>query len=343
MPTPTMPAATPGPVRQQVIAATILTALLLWLVLRVHLLGALLAGLLVFELVQILTARLTFVHERRGRLIAVAAIGVVVIGFVTAATVAAVLFFQSQTGGYVLLLRKSVEVIQSWRGLVPAWLLNSLPTDADALQASIVAWLKEHLATVQTFGKEGSMMFARVLIGMVIGALIALRRADPTADPEGFAQALADRATRLHLAFRQVVFAQVSIAALNAALTAFYLLVVLPLLGIRLPLVGTLIVITFLAGLLPVVGNLISNVVVVLVSLSVSHVVAIGSLVYLIVIHKLEYFLNARLVGTRIQAQAWELLMAMLLMEASFGIAGLIAAPIYYAYLKAELAAARWI
>jgi predicted PurR-regulated permease PerM len=33
------------------------------------------------------------------------------------------------------------------------------------------------------------------------------------------------------------------------------------------------------------------------------------------------------------------LLVAMLLMEAAFGIAGLIAAPIYYAYLKRELEA----
>ena len=79
--------------------------------------------------------------------------------------------------------------------------------------------------------------------------------------------------------------------------------------------------------------------VVVVVSLSVSPFVALGSLVYLVAIHKLEYFLNARLVGTRIEARAWELLLAMLLMEAVFGVAGLIAAPIYYAYLKDELTA----
>ena len=65
-----------------------------------------------------------------------------------------------------------------------------------------------------------------------------------------------------------------------------------------------------------------------------------ASLAFLIVIHKLEYFLNARFVGTRIEARAWELLLAMLLMEAAFGVAGLIAAPIYYAYLKDELVAA---
>jgi predicted PurR-regulated permease PerM len=60
-------------------------------------------------------------------------------------------------------------------------------------------------------------------------------------------------------------------------------------------------------------------------------------LVFLIVIHKLEYFLNARIVGRRIESRAWELIAAMLAMEAAFGIPGVIAAPIYYAYLKDEL------
>jgi predicted PurR-regulated permease PerM len=67
--------------------------------------------------------------------------------------------------------------------------------------------------------------------------------------------------------------------------------------------------------------------------------VALASLVFLIVIHKLEYFLNAKIVGNRINARAWELLLAMLLMEAAFGLPGVVAAPVYYAYLKDELRA----
>ena len=96
---------------------------------------------------------------------------------------------------------------------------------------------------------------------------------------------------------------------------------------------------TFIAGLVPILGNLISNTVIFTVSLSQSLAVALGSLGYLIVIHKLEYFLNARIIGSHIRARAWELLTAMLVMEAAFGIPGLVAAPIYYAYLKDELRA----
>jgi len=36
---------------------------------------------------------------------------------------------------------------------------------------------------------------------------------------------------------------------------------------------------------------------------------AVGSLAFLVVIHKLEYFLNARIVGERIRAKAWEILL----------------------------------
>jgi len=38
-----------------------------------------------------------------------------------------------------------------------------------------------------------------------------------------------------------------------------------------------------------------------------------------------------------VQATAWELLSAMLLMEAVFGVAGLVAAPVVYAWLKKEV------
>ena len=148
---------------------------------------------------------------------------------------------------------------------------------------------------------------------------------------------MAKRATVLGNAFRRVVFAQVRISAINTAFTAVYLLFVLRWFGVDLPLAKTIVAVTFVVGLMPVVGNLISNTVIVVVSLSVSIYAAVGSLVFLVVIHKLEYFLNARIIGSRIHAHAWELLLAMLVMDAAFGIPGVIAAPIYYAYLKDEL------
>jgi len=133
------------------------------------------------------------------------------------------------------------------------------------------------------------------------------------------------------------VFAQVRIAGINAILTAIYLVVILPLSGVHLPFTKSMIAITFFAGLLPVVGNLISNSVLVVVGLSHSLAIAAASLVFLIVIHKLEYFLNAKIIGSHINAHVWELLTAMLALETMFGLPGVVAAPVLYAYVKKEL------
>ena len=160
---------------------------------------------------------------------------------------------------------------------------------------------------------------------------------DGTGPKNALATALGERCRRFSEAFRRIVFAQIRISAINTLFTAIYLLVVLPLLGIHLPFAKTMVILTFVTGLLPVVGNLISNTVIVIVSLAHSPHTALLSLVFLIVVHKLEYFLNARIVGARISAHAWELLLAMLAMEAAFGLPGIVAAPIYYAYLKQEL------
>jgi hypothetical protein len=127
------------------------------------------------------------------------------------------------------------------------------------------------------------------------------------------------------------------VLAMIGIMAFLHSVVILPMFGAHLPFTKTIIVVTFFVGLLPVVGNLVSNTIIVVVSLSVSLSVAIASLVFLVIIHKLEYFLNAHIVGVQIHARAWELLLAMLVMEAAFGIAGVIAAPIYYAYLKDEL------
>ena len=104
------------------------------------------------------------------------------------------------------------------------------------------------------------------------------------------ARALQERVTRFGEAFRLVVFAQVLISAVNTILTALYMLLALSLARVHLPLAKTMILITFVVGLLPVVGNLISNAIIMVLSLSVLPSVAIVSLIFLVVIDKLEYF-----------------------------------------------------
>ena len=64
---------------------------------------------------------------------------------------------------------------------------------------------------------------------------------------------------------------------------------------------------------------------------------------FLVLIHKAEYFINAKVIGHRTQMGVWELLSVMFVMEAIFGPAGLVAAPLFYAYTKKELQAMGWV
>lgn len=320
------------------LAAWLLTGLSLLLVLRLHLLPALLAGLLIYQLVHLtaplLARRLT---SQRAKLAAVALLTALLVGAVVLAITGIVAFFRSDAGSLPLLVGKMAEILEGSRQSLPDWMTSWAPENVDALKATLIHWLRSHGGELQLVGKETARGLAHILIGLVVGAMLALREATSDRTMAPLAVALTDRAHRVAGAFRRIVFAQVRISAINTLFTSLYLALALPLLGIHLPLTKTLIVITFVVGLLPVIGNLISNTVIVVVSLAHSPMVAIASLGFLVVIHKLEYFLNARIVGAQISARAWELLLAMLVMEAAFGLPGVIAAPIYYAYLKDEL------
>ncbi len=319
-------------------ASWFLAALALLLTLHLHLLPALLAGLLVYELVH-LTAPLLErrLANLRARQTAVAFLAVAVVGIVVLGAVLVVGFFRSDSGSLAALARKMAEILENSRHSLPDWLLGALPDSVEGIKSAIVQWLREHGAELQTAGREAGLAMAHILVGLVIGAMLALREVSAPHAAAPLAAALNERARHLAEAFRRIVFAQVRISAINAILTALYLALALPLFGINLPLTKTMIGLTFVIGLLPVVGNLVSNSVIVVVSLAHSPQVALASLVFLVLVHKFEYFLNARIVGSRISARSWELLLAMLVMEAAFGLPGVIAAPIYYACLKQEL------
>lgn len=321
------------------VASYVIAGVGLLLVMTLHLLPALISGLLVYELIHTLAPllRATRLANVRAKLAAVALLATVVITLLGLGIWGLIAFLHSGGDSMPALFQKMAEIIDRSRETLPAWLSDYLPNDIEGVQAGITHWLRTHAAELQVIGKEAGRVMAHSLVGMILGALISLQEVSSAHEYRPLTQALVARIIRLSNAFRAVVFAQVRIAALNTLFTAFYLGVALPIVGIHLPLVKTMVALTFVTGLLPVIGNLISNTVVVVVSLSYSPATAIASLVFLLVIHKLEYFLNARIVGTQIHARAWEILLAMLLMEAAFGIPGVVAAPIYYAYIKGEL------
>ena len=318
----------------------------LYAVMALGLLPALLAGLLIAQLVRStipLLYRVGVANRRLGGAIAVTLVTMVVVAVIALLVIAASSRLTAGPENLFFLMQRMAEVIDTARTHLPIWASEYLPANIDEFETAASRWLRDNAWRLQTIGGDvGSFLF-HITVGMIIGGMIAISRRMPGREAGPLAKALDARVGTLSTAFRRVVFSQVRISALNTFLTAIYLGVLLPSAGVNLPFLKTMIAVTFLVGLLPVIGNLISNTVIVLVSFSVSPLVAAASLAFLVLIHKLEYFVNARIIGTRIKARAWELLLAMLVMDAWFGIPGLIAAPIYYAYVKDELVARQLI
>ena len=322
------------------VASWVLAAAALLLVLQAKLLAALIGGLVAHELLHSVSPALRIsgasLRTRKRIMLLLMLLVLALLGTVIGLLAATVTARGPES--VVELMQRMADLIEGARPKLPEWVQAYVPASATELQAAASGWLRTHASELRALGQNFGRGLAHLLLGIIVGALVAFSHTEETPGRPPLAAALCERAERLGRSFRRLVFAQVRISALNTLLTGVFLAVVLPLLGVQLPLVKTMIAVTFVVGLMPLVGNLISNTVIVVVSLGHSVGAAIGSLVFLITIHKLEYLVNAQIIGTQMRARAWELLMAMLVMESLFGLPGLVAAPIFYGYLKDELA-----
>ena len=236
---------------------------------------------------------------------------------------------------YQALLHHLAGTVLEIRQKLPPDLASHLPDELLTAQSWLVEYLQSQAHALSGFGTAGLRGSLLVYVGLVVGALIA-----GTAPPSSngpLRSALRQRGTDFMTAFRQIVVAQFWIAAFNACCTAAFLWLALPLAGVSIPYSATLVGLTFVAGLIPIVGNLLCNSVLTIAGVSVSPTVGLACLLFLVAIHKFEYFINAKIVGKRTNTAAWELLTVMFIGEAIFGVAGLVAAPLYYAYAKREL------
>ncbi|MBU9849606.1 MULTISPECIES: AI-2E family transporter [Rahnella] len=310
----------------------------LLLILPLHLLACFIAGFLVFELINALTPYFQkIISGERARWVVVAIIATLVISCLTLAIAGIADFLMEDMRNPVAFNAMVSHLLTDAQSRLSPVLLHYLPANIEELQRSFLQWLREHIVMIQAVGKNAAHVFLTMIIGMILGAIISLQQPRKGELHAPLKKELLQRMHLLGEAFRNVVFAQFQISLINTVLSGIFLFGILPLFGIHLPLAKTLVVVTFVCGLLPVIGNLISNTLIFIVGLSLSLWVGALVLAYLIIIHKVEYFLNARIVGSRIKAKSWEVLLAMLIFEAAFGIPGVVAAPIYYAYLKSEL------
>jgi predicted PurR-regulated permease PerM len=211
----------------------------------------------------------------------------------------------------------------------------------DYASAKIVAIneVKESLANVGRYLRNTAYAFAQVLIGLVLPISLFLSgkwgaEIEPgTAHDSLYATVVRELAIRFrtfYTSFSRVIGAQILISAINTVLTAVFLI------WNGYPYKIVLVGMTFLCGLLPIIGNLISNTLIIGVSFTISPQLAFFALVFLVAIHKLEYFLNSKIIGDRIRNPMWLMLIGLVVGEKLMGIPGIILAPVVLHYIKVE-------
>jgi predicted PurR-regulated permease PerM len=328
----------PEPLRRRaVVAALVALLVVLWLNLFPALFGAL-AGYVLFGMVRRKPTNASPLRRTGNALLA----AVLVAGGVFAVIEGFHLLLNASTDGLPRLMQMMADTLDHVRAAAPDWIATRLPETADELQHAGAGWLRAHAHQMQHWGHESLRVIAHLVLGLIVGVMasISIHRRPATAPLPSLAIA---RWRQLVLAFRDVLAAQLRIALVNALLTAAYLLVALPAFGVHVPLGMTLVAFTFFASLLPIVGNLMANTAIVIAGLTVSVWVGVASLVFLVAVHKLEYFLNAHFVGSRVDMPVYALLGSMLLLEAAFGVSGIVAAPVYCAWLTREMRTHGWI
>jgi predicted PurR-regulated permease PerM len=213
-------------------------------------------------------------------------------------------------------------------------------TDFESLKALLINSLKEEAHYLSDVARNTGTALVFILIGIV--AAISLffnsqldlyRRTHPTRNNlySVLSKQISARFRDFYYSFSTVMGAQITISLINTFLTALFVVIV------RLPYAPLVIAVTFLCGLLPIVGNLISNVIIVCLAFTISFKVALIALGFLIAIHKLEYFLNSKIIGDRIRNPIWLTLLALIIGERLMGIPGMVLAPVVLNYLRLEL------
>ncbi|HZR20263.1 MAG TPA: AI-2E family transporter [Verrucomicrobiae bacterium] len=218
-------------------------------------------------------------------------------------------------------------------------------TDYDSLKDAAIDIGKDqtrYLGNVAKAAKGATTQFLYLIVGCVVAIGIFLNprfelaRTAQSAPGNLYSRCCEQIAARFRLfyqSFVTVMGAQIVISAINTVLTAIFVI------AVQLPYAVVVIGVTFLCGLLPVIGNLLSNAIIVAIGFTVSPKMALVALVFLIVVHKLEYFLNSKIVGDRIGNPLWLTLLALVLGERLMGVPGMILAAVVLNYIKLEASA----
>jgi predicted PurR-regulated permease PerM len=328
-------------VSREEIAAWLVIAAGFIFVMVEHVVLAFVGGLILYLILDRVAQSLSKRFPAAARGLAVTMVTIIGVTIVGGGAAMSITFLRHHADRLPAMMTQMAVILQSTRAWLGDWgdqIIPEVLTDAENLKATLVLWLKAHAVSMKAAGGDVSHGLLHALMGMLLAILVFFRHQRHPHEERGrLSEVLAQKVGRVAEAFSRIATAQVKISAMNTLLTAVYLFGILPLFSHRLPFSTTIVLVTFVCGLIPVLGNLVSNTVIVILSMGVSFPTAIASLVFLVLIHKLEYLVNSRIVGGETDSQAWEILMAIVIGETAFGVAGVVMAPIIYTFIKREL------
>ncbi|MBI5242314.1 MAG: AI-2E family transporter [Elusimicrobia bacterium] len=311
-------------------ASYILFAVLFAIAIGFHLGPALLAGLFAYSILD-LAHRL---FARRMGVLKARSLAVLMF-FVVAAGMSWMLahFLRQSLSAFPDMLSTAMPKIND---ITQRWGVDLPFENMQELRSVLVDAVKKNAGGITKASGLLTNRFFHVLLALIAAILAFL---SPKQEPDcrtqyGALRAEFDERVRRFLeSFERVLGAQVAISSINTALTAAFLIF------LGFPYAAFLIPATFLLGILPIIGNILSNTIICCAALTMTLKHAVLALIFLVVIHKGEYFLNSRIIGTSIRVPMWQTLLGILIGEAVMGVSGIILAPAIIHYVRGELEA----
>lgn len=231
----------------------------------------------------------------------------------------------------------SVEALNDLRPHLPKAIAKQLPSSIGAMNKKIDEAAAVFGKNAVGFGVTGMHLLFQLMFAVLIAGACSTKEKEGVAHNRLLRREWLARISEYSACFSTLMTAQLYVAVWNAFCTALFLYGILPLMGVELSFREALVIFTLLISLIPALGNMVANSVMAFLCLPHGISVVIAAIIFLVLVHKAEYLINARIIGQNVQASVPEMLIAILIGERLFGLSGLILGPVTYAYIKMYL------
>lgn len=277
---------------------------------------------------------------------AVVAAAVVLLGIGLNSGVRFVLQTMTQQGPQ--LVEEALRNLNTVTASLPETVKEHIPGKPSELFRMITKDEGDFVGYIRSFGGASFFVFLQFVFALILGVSAALmvpasRAPGTTAAARPLADAWLQTLEKYVRCFTLLMGAQVYVSIWNTFCTAVFIYGILPAFDVVLPFRELLLMFTAVASLIPAAGNIMANTLILVLTIRYGVFVALGSVMYLFIIHKLEYFVNGYIIGRNVRASVPEMLIAIILGEVAFGLPGLITAPVTYAFLKMHWQRWGWV